>query len=120
MHLPLSAEYGVHRAGRKAAGATNARVRIDPCQPWRGFHAVLGVQRQALAVQERCELPDHCRAARRALVDLRLATRQRLRVGEAAGVSASRALRLRQQRIDFGSVNLPHSTHPQWHNMQPW
>ena len=115
----LRTENCVDRAGWQAARATDAFLWINPGQLRRRFHAELWVERQRLAFQQSGKRTDQCRPARRALVNLRSAVRQRLSVGQAAVVAATRALRLRQQRIDVGGVNLPHLDRPQWHNTLP-
>ena len=81
----------------------------------RRFDAVRRVQRQVLASQQFGQGLDRGAASGRALIDRRLAGRDGGGIGTAAGVAATRALRLRQQRIDAARAppfSMARSFHP--------
>ncbi len=69
-------------------------TRGGPSTPWAGFSGSSGRRRSVGQARDRRP------AARRALVDLRLAACDRRGVGFAPGIAAASALSLRQQRID--------------------
>src|SRR5439155_27295337 len=64
------------------------------------FEAIFGVQRKGVAAGDARQPRNAFRAARRALVDRRLAVGNGLRIAAAIGIAAALALRLRQRRVD--------------------
>ena len=111
VQLALCTDDGIDRAGRQAACATDAALRVDPHHLRRGLHATTRVQRQRGRVEQFGETLDGVTATRWAAVDGGLATGEGLRVGQAAVVTAAGALRLRQQRVNgFDAGCLPHAT----------
>ena len=102
VHAPRRADDGIHRAGRQALGAADAAFFVDERDGRRGFEAVVAIERRERPPGERRQRDDGFGAARRALVDVGFAARDRFGIGQATGVAAARALGLRQQRVDGG------------------
>src|SRR5256885_1040799 len=100
MHLLVGAEDGVDRARWQAPDAADAGVFVDLRHQQRALDAVGRIQGQHWPLQQGGERADGGRAARRTLVDGRLSREQRLGVRATAAVTATRALRLRQQRSE--------------------
>lgn len=101
MHLFVSPDDRIHGAGRQTARAADAGLLVDLRHELGSLDTVGGIQRQRPGAQQPGERADGGGAARRTLVDGRLAGGDRRGVGAAARIAAARALRLRQQGIDF-------------------
>ena len=99
VHELVGPQDGIRGAGLDAQGATDAPGLVDHGHGARGFHAVLGAQRNNRPTRQ-CGQPFHARsAARWALVDASLARGHGLGVAGAVRVAATRALRLRQRGV---------------------
>src|SRR5205823_8706829 len=99
VHALGRADDRVHGARLDALGAADAGRLVDHGGLRRAVEAVGGIERLRLAPQERGDAPDTFVAAGRALVDVRIAARDRLGAGAAGVVAALGALRLRQPRV---------------------
>ncbi len=100
MH-PLCAAYDcVNRACRDTQRASNTSALVYHRDGQRSLEAIHRIQRQRCEIQQLRERIDAGRTARRALIDLGFAGRNRFRVWPATFVAALRALRLRQQGVD--------------------
>ena len=100
MH-PLCAAYDcVNRACRDTQRASNTPALVYHRDGQRSLEAVHRIQRQRCEIQQLSQRIDARRAARRALIDLGFASRNRFRVGAATFVATLRALRLWQQSVD--------------------
>lgn len=105
VHVLCAAHDGVYRTGFEAQRAPDAPRLVDHREQSRAFLAAGGVKRQGRATGELGKPNDALLAARRAPVDLRFTARHGFGIGSAIGVSAARALRLRQsvvQRVGKG------------------
>ena len=102
----LRADDGIDGAGRQAFDAADAARFIDLRDEYGALNAIGWIKRQHFAAERLCELCDRDCAARRALIDLRIPACDCLRIRTTTGIAATRALRLRQQRIDFLSRHL--------------
>ena len=102
---------GVDRAGEDALHAADAFVFADPCELHWGFVAALRVERQDFASEQFGECDDTGAAAWRAAIDRRFAACDRAGIRSTCGIAATRALGLRQQRVDaageFGVEHAP-------------
>src|SRR5271157_1936334 len=87
------ADDGVHGAGRQAARTADAPRFIDPRDARRRLRAVRRIQGVKLAAQQLRQCADRGAAARRALVDLRLAADDGGGIGPAPRIAAACALR---------------------------
>ena len=96
MHAFVRANDGVDRAGVNAQSAAYAPVLVYPNHAARGLHAVIRVKRQIGLRGHRSQAVYAFIAAGRALVDGRFATGDGVRISRAIRVTATRALRLRQ------------------------
>ena len=97
MHLPGGADDGIDRARLYAQRAAYAERLVDDGYRARALHAVLRVERDDRpAEQPRQSAYAFC-AARRTLVDRRLARRHRLGIRATVRIAALGALGLRQQ-----------------------
>ena len=101
VHEFVAAHDGIGRAGLDAQGATNAPVFVDHRHGEWPLDAVCLAQRQHRLAGDGGESGDAFSAAGRALVDVGLTSRHRLRISRAVGIAAARALRLRQHGIDL-------------------
>ena len=101
VHELGGADDGVDRTGLDAQRATDAQFLADEGRGARLLGAVGWIEGLERHVQQRRECANPRFAARRALVDVGLAARDRLGIRPAARVAAFRALRLRQQRVDL-------------------
>ncbi len=102
VHLFESPNNGVDWAGFDAQGAADAEVLKNHRKlQWR-FLAMFGIERNDGAAGDAGQALDAFVATWRTLVDLGLALRDRLSVGLACRVATTRALRLRQHRINGG------------------
>jgi len=100
VHVFCGPDDGVHRTGRKAARAADAAGFVDPRDPRRTFRSVNRVQGLHGPAREFGQRDDGCVAARRALIDLRLSAHDCRGIRLAPGITATRALSLRQQCVD--------------------
>src|SRR5882724_681171 len=100
VHVLGGTDDGVHRAGRETACAADAAGFIDPRDPRRGFHPMDRIQGLHGPTRECGQGRNGCAAARGALIDLRLAARDCRGIRLTSGITATRALSLRQQGVD--------------------
>jgi len=100
MH-PLCPTYDcVNRACRDTQRAPNTPALVYYRDGQRSLESVHRIRRQRREIQQLCERFDASCAARRALIDLGFAGRNRFRVGPATLVATLSALRLREQGVD--------------------
>jgi hypothetical protein len=100
MHSLGCADDCVDRARSDAQCAADAGSLIDACNGRRTIRAARGIERLNRASGECRKRDDRLRTAGWTPVDVRRSCRDRLGVGTAGVVSATRALHLRQQRVD--------------------
>src|SRR2546428_9438727 len=100
MHELGCADDRVHRAGLDAQGAADAARLVDDRHAARLLDAVARIEGLRFAAEQRGELANSGVPARRTLIDVGFARRDRLGVRTAARITALRTLRLRQQRVD--------------------
>ena len=101
MHALVAAHDRIGRAGLDAQGAANAPALVNHDHAAGAFDAKSRVERAHRLAGQRRQTSDPLGAAGRTLVNARLAVGDGLGVGRAVGITAARALRLRQ-----GGVNL--------------
>ena len=99
VHGLVAAENGVSGANRKAQGASDAPCFVDDSHRTARFDTVLGIKRQRALPGDDCEPGNTLGTAGRTLVDRGSAVCNRVRVGGAVRVSATRALRLGQRGV---------------------
>src|SRR5437763_15672330 len=99
MHEPGGADDRVHRTRLDALHAADAGRLVDARDLRRSIEAVDGIERLRFPPEQRRELRHARVAARRALVDVGLAARDRLGVRPTAVIAALGALRLREERV---------------------
>ena len=100
MHSLGRADDCVDRTRGDAQCAADAGSLIDACNARRTIRAARGIERLRGAAGECRKRDDGLRTAGWTSVDVRRSCRNRLGVRTAGVISATRALRLRQQRID--------------------
>ena len=101
MHLPAGANDRINGAGRQTFHTTDASILVDDRDQSGTFGPVGRIERQRIPVKQVREGADRCGAAGRALIDLRQIARDRFGVLTTRRIAATRALRLRQERVDF-------------------
>ena len=99
VHGLVAAENGVSRTNRKAQGAADAPCFVDDSHRTGRFDTVLGIKRQRALPGDDGEPGNALGTAGRTLVDGGSAVCNRVRVGGAIRVSATRALRLGQRGV---------------------
>ena len=100
MHSLGAAYDGVDGARSDAQRAADANGLIDMCDGRRTIRAARGVQRLNRPSGEGGQRDNGLRAAGRTTVDVRCSRRNRFSIGTTSVISATCALRLRQQRVD--------------------
>src|SRR5216684_2173657 len=100
MHLFGRTKNRIHRTGLDAEGAANAQLLLDPGHRARFMYTMFWIERPCFYIKQLGQSVDCHLAAWRALIDIRLAARNRFGIRAAADIPALRALRLRQPRID--------------------
>lgn len=99
VHAFRGADNGIDRTGLDAQHAADATRLVDQCGNARCLRSVRGVEWFFRPTEQPRQVANSRGTARRALVDVGVATGKRLRVRTTALVSAFRALGLRQQRV---------------------
>ena len=100
MHALLRTEDRIDRTGGDAQRAPNARGLVHDGNEQGPVFAARWIERPWRAPRQRRERDDHGVASGRAAIDVGRAGCHGIRIGSASGVSAARALRLRQFRFD--------------------
>ncbi len=109
MHALRAADDRVYRACRNTQSAPDTPTLVDNGNQQRALDAVRGIQRQRCSIEQLREGFDAVRTARRTLIDVGFARRDRFGVRAATFVAALRALRLRQKSVD--SIGHRHSVY---------
>ena len=99
VHLFGAAHDCVHRTGMDTQHAADATRFVNQRRGTRLLDSVGGIERLLAAPEQLRELADAVRSARRALVDVGFASRDRLGIRPATLIAALGALGLRQQRV---------------------
>jgi hypothetical protein len=103
MGLSAGTHDRIHRTGRQTLDASDALPLVDDGNQRRSFNSVVRVEWKGLAMKEVGQSGNGRRAAGRALIDLCVAAGNGFGVGAATVIPTTRALRLREERIDVVS-----------------
>ncbi len=112
MHQLRCTDDRIDRAGLNAQRAADALSFLNRGNAFWCRNAKIGIERLGVAPQQRRERAHTVLTAGRTLINIRFPARDRFRVRPAAGIPATRALRLREQRFDMFDQRVPFDTKP--------